>query len=250
MRRTHSIVMQLHTNTQVVWFHQTRTRCPLSETIWRLKQKRHSSGLMCAGKFLWVLKRRRRGSTYKQLEHTKNASPMLVRLRWAQHLHHWCQVKASSLSTKKNMQSSLLAPLSDAWTSLSSHTSPYCCCVRSRIGQVARRSTPERSGLRLIPVSGNVDEVKAGGKAENSGTPGVTWCAGGMILEKHTESLKHLEPKHAHWMKCEATRKLCACVRTVKCNLYSCSPSWMGESATLQQTVHCETCKHPHSLVQ
>ena len=49
-------------------------------------------------------------------------------------------------------------------------------CVWSRIGQMARRSTPERSRARvsLIPVSGVggvVDEDETGGKAENSETP-------------------------------------------------------------------------------
>ena len=42
-------------------------------------------------------------------------------------------------------------------------------------------------GFTLIPVSdvgGAVDENKTGGKAENSGTPGVTWCADGMILRE------------------------------------------------------------------
>ena len=49
-------------------------------------------------------------------------------------------------------------------------------CVWSRIGQMARRPTPERSRARVSPdsvsgVRGAVDEDKTGGKAENSGTP-------------------------------------------------------------------------------
>ena len=38
------------------------------------------------------------------------------------------------------------------------------------------------------------------GKQRTQEQEGVTWCAVGMILEIHTESLKHLEPMHVHWM--------------------------------------------------
>ena len=40
------------------------------------------------------------------------------------------------------------------------------------------------------------------GKQRNEEHQGVTWCTDGMISERHTESLKHLEPMHVHWMKC------------------------------------------------
>ena len=46
-------------------------------------------------------------------------------------------------------------------------------------------------------------EVKTGGKADNSGTP-----RSDTILEKHTESLKHLEPMHVHWMKSDTQREV------------------------------------------
>ena len=51
---------------------------------------------------------------------------------------------------------------------------------------MARRSTPERSSTGVLLV---VDQVKTGGKADNSGTP-----RSDMSLERDTESLKHLEP--------------------------------------------------------
>ena len=62
-------------------------------------------------------------------------------------------------------------------------------CVWSRIGQMARRSTPERSRA-LIPVSGVgvvVDEVKTGGNGVNSGTPRSDMVADGMAFEKHAQ---------------------------------------------------------------
>ena len=40
------------------------------------------------------------------------------------------------------------------------------------------------------------------GKQRTQEHQGVTWCTDGMISERHTESLKHLEPMHVHWMKC------------------------------------------------
>ena len=59
--------------------------------------------------------------------------------------------------------------------------------------------------MSLIPVSGVqrvVDEGKTGGKAENSGTPRTDMVRGWDDSEKQTESLKHLEPMHVHWMIC------------------------------------------------
>ena len=52
----------------------------------------------------------------------------------------------------------------------------------------------------------------------------MAWCADGMIVERHTESLQHLEPRECALDElCKvwhATRKMCACVRTVRCYLY------------------------------
>ena len=84
-------------------------------------------------------------------------------------------------------------------------------CVWSRIGQRARRSTPERSRPRVYSDSSQrfADEVKTERKAENSGTP-----KSDMILERHTESLKHLEPMLVHWMKNASEKNVR--VRTVR----------------------------------
>ena len=81
-------------------------------------------------------------------------------------------------------------------------------CVWNRNCQIARWPTPQRSRARAIPVGSVVDEVKTGGKEENSGVDG-------MILRRHTELLKHLEPMRVHWMKCDTQRETCAhaCVR-------------------------------------
>ena len=69
---------------------------------------------------------------------------------------------------------------------------------------MARRSTPERSRARAFvsfQSASGVGGVRRRrqdrrGKQRAQEHPGVTWCADGMILERHTESLKHLEPMH------------------------------------------------------
>ena len=77
--------------------------------------------------------------------------------------------------------------------------------VWSRIGQMARRSTPERSRARVKSDSSQRRRCRRGrrqDRREKQNTqehPGVTWCTDGMILEK---SLKHLGPVQVHWMKC------------------------------------------------
>ena len=70
-------------------------------------------------------------------------------------------------------------------------------------------------GLSLIPVTGVVDEDKTGGKTEKLRNTRVTWWADGMILVRHAESPKHLEPMRVLWMKCDTQREKCAhaCVR-------------------------------------
>ena len=65
-------------------------------------------------------------------------------------------------------------------------------------------------GLSLIPASGVVDEDKTSGKTEKLRNTGVTWCADGMILERHAESPKHLERMHVHGMKCDTQGEKCA----------------------------------------
>ena len=81
-------------------------------------------------------------------------------------------------------------------------------CVWSRIGQMARGSTPKRSRARVQSDSiqqyrrrcrRRLERIK---KQRTQEHPGVTWCADGMTLERHTESLKHLERLHVHWMIC------------------------------------------------
>ena len=91
-------------------------------------------------------------------------------------------------------------------------------CVWRRIGQMTRRSTPERSRARVKSDSSQRCRRRSQDRRESrelGNTQWVTWCADGVISERHTESLKHLEPMHVHWMKCETQREKCAraCVR-------------------------------------
>ena len=83
-------------------------------------------------------------------------------------------------------------------------------------------------GFTLIPVSGVgcvVDEGKTGGKTEKLRNPGVIWCVGGMIFrETHRSAQTSWANACALDEMCEmwrATRKMCACVRTVRCYLYT-----------------------------
>ena len=78
------------------------------------------------------------------------------------------------------------------------------CLVSDRPdGQTVPPHSGVAHGFSLIPVSGVggvVDDGKTGGKSRELRT----------ILERHTESLKHLEPTHVHWMKCDTQRqKMC-----------------------------------------
>ena len=74
----------------------------------------------------------------------------------------------------------------------------------SRIGQMARRPTPERSRARVQSDSSQRCRSRRGRSQDRRERralrehPEVTWCADGMILETHKESLKYLEPMQVH----------------------------------------------------
>ena len=104
------------------------------------------------------------------------------------------------------------------------------CCVWSRIGQMARRSTPERSRARVYSDSSQrcrMRRRRRQDKRENRElrNPGVIWCVGGMIFrETHRIAQTSWANACALDEMCEmwrATRKMCACVRTVRCYLYT-----------------------------
>ena len=104
------------------------------------------------------------------------------------------------------------------------------CCVWSRIGQMARRSTPERSRARVYYDSSQRCRMRRRRRQDRRKSRELRniqeWYGAwvGWFLERHTESLKHPEPMHVHWMKCakcDAQREKCAhaCARWgVICN--------------------------------
>ena len=69
--------------------------------------------------------------------------------------------------------------------------------------------------------------------------PEVTWCADGMTFEKHTKDRSNKLTKcRCIDELCEvwhATRKMCACVRTVRCYLYT--------SSRVHDSCHCLDAK-------
>ena len=104
------------------------------------------------------------------------------------------------------------------------------CCVWSRIGQTARRSTPERSRARVYSDSSQRCRMRRGRRQDRresreTRNPGVIWCVGGMIFrETHRIARTSWANACALDEMCEmwrATRKMCACVRTVRCYLYT-----------------------------
>ena len=104
-------------------------------------------------------------------------------------------------------------------------------CVESDRPDGPRQSGVAQ-GLSLIPfsvVGVVVDEIKTGWNAENSRTPRSDMVRGWDDFgDTHKESLEYLEPMQVPWNElCDvqhATRKMCACVRTVRCYLFT-SPS-------------------------
>ena len=107
-------------------------------------------------------------------------------------------------------------------------------CVWDRIGQMARRSTPERSrthGFNLIPVSGvrevvgGVSEAVSDEKKRGNGVEGTfnkDMTTDGMIFEAQKQIVKPSSQTCNHIWRAWAcaTRKKCSCVRTVRCYLF------------------------------
>ena len=104
--------------------------------------------------------------------------------------------------------------------------------ARWREGPIERGVAHEFSLMQVSGVGVVVDEVKIRGNGVNSGTPRSDMVTDGMTSKKHTQdrsntlSREALEPHVCSRVRC-ATRKMCACVRAVRCYLYTPpSRSW------------------------
>ena len=107
-------------------------------------------------------------------------------------------------------------------------------CVWDRIGQMTRRSIPQRSytGFNLIPVSGvgeavgGASEAVSGEKIGGNGVEGTfsndMTCGEMTFGHTHKQIVKPLSHTCTHAWRAQAcaTRIKCACVRTVKCYMY------------------------------
>ena len=128
----------------------------------------------------------------------------------------------------------------------------------SRIGQMARRSTPERSRARVYSDSSQrcrMRRRRRQDRRENRELKNIQEWYGawvGWFLERHTESLKHPEPMHVHWMKCakcDAQREKCAhaCARwgvicTPPVAFTTCANAWTRNLSKNQENYKADEC--------
>ena len=107
-------------------------------------------------------------------------------------------------------------------------------CVWSRVGQMARRSPPERCSVwfqSVVSVSQKT-KLKTGGMERTQEHPGVTWSRMGWLL-RNTQRIAQIPWANAGALDelCEvwhAERKMCACVLTVRCCLYRLTSGFLS----------------------